>query len=50
MASNIHKNNSFGAAQLPISTDRGPPDWAVDKRGQNWASQVAGEKGGPPFT
>ena len=30
----------------PISTDGGPPAWAVDKR-QNWAGQVAGEKGRP---
>ena len=32
----------------PILTDRGPPAWAVEKRAQNWAGQVAGEKGGPP--
>ena len=30
----------------PILTDGGPPAWAA--RGQNWAGQVAGEKGGPP--
>ena len=47
MASNIFKNNSFGAAQ-PISTDRGPPAWAVDKRAElGWPSS-SGEKGGPP--
>ena len=32
----------------PISTNGGPPAWAVKTRGQNWAGQVAGEKGGPP--
>ena len=32
-------------AQPPISTDGGPPAWAVDKRAElRW--QVAGEKGG----
>ena len=34
-------------AQL-ILTDGGPPAWAVDKRAEDWAGQVAGEKGGPP--
>ena len=47
MASNILENNSLGG---PTYFDR---RWAtclgaVDKRQQNWASQVAGEKGGPP--
>ena len=36
-------------AQPSTLTDGGPPPWAVDKRGQNWAGQEAGEKGGPPF-
>ena len=31
----------------PIFTDGGPPAWAVETRGQNWAGQVAGETGGP---
>ena len=38
MASNILINNSFGAAQ-PISTDGGPPAWAVDNRAElGWPS------------
>ena len=38
MAFDILKNNSFGAAQ-PISTDGGPPAWAVDKRAElGWPS------------
>ena len=32
----------------PILTDGGPPAWAVDKRAEHWADQVAGDKGGPP--
>ena len=32
----------------PILTDSGPSAWGQYTRGQNWAGQVAGEKGGPP--
>ena len=49
MASDILKNNSFGG---PPYFDRqwgAPCLGAVDiSREQNWAGQVAGEKGGPP--